>query len=517
MLVAHAEQRRFQHVEVAVLHDLIEKLVEVGDQQVADVQPVHIRVGGEHDFLIAQSLDVVLDVQRAHEVIHLVVLVNDVALQVPDIERFALEGEHGLRVHVAATGDGPAGGLALADEDHRAPALPFGGVEMDLAVLQLRNAQRHGTCAFAGQFLDLLQFLPQRLGVLHLGENLIRHLLVAVEEMQQLLAHAVDQLGADFRVAQLVLRLRLEHRIFQPDGHSTDHAFADVVAVVTLARMLVHRLEQPLTEGAQVRAAVAGVLAVHKRVERLAITAVRVGEAKLQRLAGVMERTVDRLRFIRLQILHHQVQQAVPRLERLPVEHQLEPGVQVAVMPQTPLHKLRLEHAVLEDGRVRLEGHPGAVGLAGFALVLLFQPPLRKHAFHEFTVAMAADDELLRQRIHRLGADAVQTHAELEHVVVVFRAGVDLGHALDDLAQRNAPAVIADGDAVALDGDVHLLAEPHDVFVDGVVDDLLEQDVTAVVVVGAVADAPDIHARAQADVLDAGQRLDLALVVIVLR
>jgi len=31
----------------------------------------------------------------AHEVVHLVVLVNDVALEIPQVERLALEREHG--------------------------------------------------------------------------------------------------------------------------------------------------------------------------------------------------------------------------------------------------------------------------------------------------------------------------------------------------------------------------------------------------------------------------------------
>ena len=42
LLVAHAEERRLQNVEVVVLHHLIEEAEEVGDHQVADVQPVHV-------------------------------------------------------------------------------------------------------------------------------------------------------------------------------------------------------------------------------------------------------------------------------------------------------------------------------------------------------------------------------------------------------------------------------------------------------------------------------------------
>ena len=95
--------------------------------------------------------------------------------------------------------------------------------------------------------------------------------LVALEKVQQFLAHVVDQFGADFRVAQLVLGLRLEHRVFQADRHRADHAFAHVVALVFAVAILVHRLEQAFAERAQVRAAVAGVLAVDERIKRLAV------------------------------------------------------------------------------------------------------------------------------------------------------------------------------------------------------------------------------------------------------
>ena len=131
----------------------------------------------------------------------------------------------------------------------------------------------------------------------------------------------------------------------------------------------------------------------------------------------------------------------------------------------------------------------------------------------EFPAAMTPHHELFRERVDRLGAHAVEADAELEHVIVVFGSRVDLGHAIHHFAQRDAAAVIAHADLVALDADQHLLAVAHDEFVDGVVDHLLEQDVAAVVVMGAVADAPDVHAGAQADVFEGTERLDLALVV----
>ena len=189
-LPADAEQRRLQHENAAVVDELFEEPEKIRDHQVADVHAVHVRVGGEDDLLVTQALGVVLDVERLHEVIHLVVLVHDVALEVPDVERLALEDEHGLVVHVAAARDGAGGRLALADEHHRAAALFALRVEVVLAILELRDAERDGLGAFARELLDRLQLLPQLLGVRHLLDDLVGDGLVALEEMQQFLAHA---------------------------------------------------------------------------------------------------------------------------------------------------------------------------------------------------------------------------------------------------------------------------------------------------------------------------------------
>ncbi len=80
------------------------------------------------------------------------------------------------------------------------------------------------------------------------------------------------------------------------------------------------------------------------------------------------------------------------------------------------------------------------------------------------------------------------------------------------------PRPTAHGHAVAgIEADLDFLAVAHDEFINGIVHDFLEQDVTTVVRVDAGADAPDIHAGAQTDVLQGGQGLDFALVVNLLR
>ena len=95
----------------------------------------------------------------------------------------------------------------------------------------------------------------------------------------------IDQVGADFGVAEFVLGLRFEHRVLQANRHRADHAFAHVVAFEFLLAVFVHGLEQAFAEGAQVRAAVAGVLAVDEGIKRFAVAAVAVRETELERLA----------------------------------------------------------------------------------------------------------------------------------------------------------------------------------------------------------------------------------------
>ena len=51
---AHAEQRRLQHMHVAVVDELLEEAEEIRDHQIADVQAVHVRVGGNLDLYFTE-------------------------------------------------------------------------------------------------------------------------------------------------------------------------------------------------------------------------------------------------------------------------------------------------------------------------------------------------------------------------------------------------------------------------------------------------------------------------------
>ena len=73
------------------------------------------------------------------------------------------------------------------------------------------------------------------------------------------------------------------------------------------------------------RPAVAGVLAVDEGIKGLAIAAIGVREAKLQRFLGVMQRRINRFAAVGLQIFQHQIQQAVAGWKVLPLKMSLRP------------------------------------------------------------------------------------------------------------------------------------------------------------------------------------------------
>ena len=257
------------------------------------------------------------------------------------------------------------------------------------------------------------------------------------------------------------------------------------------------------------RAAVAGVLAVHEREVVLA-EAVRVREADLEVLLAVVDRLVD---LLELRLVGHQVQQAVVGAEGLAVEVDREAGVEVGGEADAALDELRPELVSLEDRRVGGELHVGAVALVGATLGLVHEQAPLELDLGELAVAHGAGEELRGEGVDGLRADAVHADGELEDVVVELAAGVELAHALAELAEGDAAAVVAAGDGLLVDRELDLAAEAGNELVDGVVEHLLEEDVDAVHVVGAVALAPDVHAEAQADVLQPLERLDGRFVV----
>ena len=90
-------------------------------------------------------------------------------------------------------------------------------------------------------FFHAGKFASEACRVFHLGGNLLGGLRIAMQQIADDVLHLLDQIATDFRVAQLVFRLRFENRVFEADCHRSDESFAYIIALVFLFREIVDR------------------------------------------------------------------------------------------------------------------------------------------------------------------------------------------------------------------------------------------------------------------------------------
>ncbi len=519
LLVADAEERRLEDEEVAVADEVGEELEEKRDEEEADVHAVHVGVGGDDDPVVAQAVEALLDVQGGLEEVELFVLVDDFFREAVGVERLALQREHGLRLDVARGGEGAGGGIALDDEERALLGALVAIAEVKAAVAELAVVERGLLRALASEAADARQLLALALVLLDLVLDDLGGLAVLVQPGVERLLHELADEFLDGRAgrahvvrAELGLGLRLEDRLLHADGDSSVDGLADVGRVVVLLEVIADSLDQCFAERREVRAAHGGVLAVDERPVFLAVVGA-VGERHLDVLALEVDDGVERLA---RELLGEEVLEAVLRAKGLAVECEGEAAVEEGVVPQHILDELGAVAEVAAEklfvGR-KLDERAVALGGLGDAVVLLQLAPLEVDGLG---LALA---EGLRavdggEGVDGLLADAVEADGFLESLRVVFRAGVDDGDAVEDLAQRDAAAVVADAQGALGQLDLDLAAAAHGELVDGVVDRLLEEDVDAVLGVGAVAEPADIHARAEADVLGRAEGLDAGFGVV---
>ena len=118
----HAIQRRLRDVDVAALDQLLHVAEEKREQQRADVAAVHVGVGHQDDFVIAQLAGVEIvfadaGAERGDDGANFFVAEHLVVAGFFDVQDLALERQDGLVAAVAALLGGAAGRFAL-DHEH---------------------------------------------------------------------------------------------------------------------------------------------------------------------------------------------------------------------------------------------------------------------------------------------------------------------------------------------------------------------------------------------------------------
>ena len=253
-----------------------------------------------------------------------------------------------------------------------------------------------------------------------------------------------------------------------------------------------------LLESALMGAALCGVLSVHERVILLAIL-VGMRESYLDVLTLHVYYGVERVGSHRV---GEQICQAVAREDAPTVVHNRKTRVEICVVAQHCLHEVVVERIAYEQCGVGFEEDIRAV-LVSRVLgdVRLEVAALELERTH-LSVAVRLHLEMCREGVHRLHANAVQTHTLLERLRVVLAAGVEHADSLYELTLRNATTIVAHRHTQAVvDVYFYALAGVHLELVDGVVDHLLQKHIDAVLRQLTVAQATDIHTRTSTHML----------------
>jgi len=197
------------------------------------------------------------------------------------------------------------------------------------------------------------------------------------------------------------------------------------------------------------------------------------------------------------------------------VEQQRESGVQVGIIPEHVLDVIGQPAEFAEDFLIGREGDESAIIEGRFLdRRILFRHAARKLDDLGLIFANGLDVEIGGEGVDGFDTNAVEADRFLECFGIVLGAGIDLGGAVHDFAQRDAAAVIAHAHRRVVERDFDGLAIAHDKLVNRVVDDLLEEDVNAIVMGAAVAQFADVHAWPLPDVLLPIQRADMLFRII---
>ena len=196
-----------------------------------------------------------------------------------------------------------------------------------------------------------------------------------------------------------------------------------------------------------------------------------------------------------------QILQTVLAVELLTVQIQRQARVQVGVVPEHLLDVFENVAVIHKDFRIRTEGHFGSFTLTAIRDSIVFcQLSVFKFCSFSFSIAEGLNDKFSGQRIHRFSPDSIQTYGFLKCFAVVLRPSIDFRHNINHLSQWDTTAVITNNDLTVRNFNLDGLSSPHDKFVNGVVQNLFQQDINTIVRGLSITQFSDVHSGTQTDV-----------------
>src|SRR5208282_1464502 len=284
-----AEQRWLRDVEVAVLDNLDELAEKERQQQRADVRSVNVRVGHDHDRVIAQLAQVLVVAdshsERRDQDAQLLRRQHLVDARALDVQNFAAQRQNSLGLAIAALLGRPACRRPLDQVQLAARRVAL------LAVRQLaRQRSRIERALAPHELLGFARSLARGGSFDRARDDLLRHRRRLLQELAELLVYQPGNDSFDFGVAELGLGLAFELRLGNFYADDRGETLTRVVALephffifeeAVLGRVVVDRPGQRRLESRQMRPALGGV------------NVVGVGENHLVDRVGPLQRDLD--------------------------------------------------------------------------------------------------------------------------------------------------------------------------------------------------------------------------------
>src|SRR5690348_2396864 len=533
-----AIERRLRDVDVIFFNELAHVTEEKCEQQRADVAAVHVSVGHQNDFVIAQlgGVEIVFanaGAERGDNQAQLFVAEHLVVTGLLDVQDFAFEQQNGLIFAIAAFFGRAAGGGPLDDEKLAAGGIAFlaiGEFSRQAARIERRFAARQ-FAGFAGGFAGAR-------GVNTLADDFSRDGGMLVEILAELFIH--ELLDESFDVAvEFSFGLAFELRLRQLHGNDGDQAFANIVAgdgnfVLLLfehavgARVIVDGARERGAEAGKMRAAVNGVDGVGK-----AKNIFRVAVVVLQRdfhfdsvaLAFDVNGGIVEDGFAAIEMLDEFGDAAGEAKFRffavaLVLESDFEAFVQEGQFAQALRKRVETQLDGGKNRGIRMKSDFRS-GLFGFAGVFQFGSGMAFFVALLPDLAFAPDFQIepVGEGVYDGNTDAVQAAGDFIRLAVEFSASVQDSH--DDFGSRllfsgvhvhrNAAAVVDDGDRVVfVDHDVDFVAVAGHGFIDGIVGNFPDEVVQTEFACGT-----DVHGGAFANRFQSAEDFDGRSVVLV--
>ena len=485
MLFALADliKRRLRNENMTMLNERLHIAIEEGQKKRTDMGTIDIGIGHDDDLAITalREIEILADARakcRDHRA-DLGIGENFVKTCLLNVQDLAAQRQDGLETAVAALLGRTACRITLDDVDLSLFRI------LDRTVGKLARQAADLKCILAARKLARLACCLTRTGS-HDGllDNLLRDRRILLEILRKPLRHDRVYDTADFRVAELRLRLAFELRLmdFQADDarKTLTHILTREVAVIglqdaLLAREIIGRTRERDLEAGQMRAALFCVDIIDEAVDVLCI-AVVVLHGNLDDILILRAIEIDWLRvddfLFAVQMLHEGTDTALIEIRitasiALIRKRDRNALIQEGQFAQTMLERIEIVRRHREDLRIWCKMHART---RFFRLTDNLQRTLRHTAgernLMDLAIALDLHFHGCAQRVDDGDTDAMQAAGYLIAIAAELAAGMqyrqnDLNGRLAAFMHidRNATAIINNRDAVILlDGYIDMAA-----------------------------------------------------------